>query len=476
MILFYVLSALILSLGILFIKNQVLAKSLTVIFLIIQVAFNIHAITHANETELIYFTYDSLGLLFLTVFSLISIASVYHGFRYFSHRSSERFYYYHGALIGLITSISCAYFANDVTVVWIIVEATTLTTSVLIYHKKTSTALEAAWKYIFLCSTGIAVAYLGILFLSVTMHGAGLQDLSFNSIAKYAHQANPLYLKIAFLFVFLGYGTKMELFPMHTAAIDANSEAPSPIGALISTGLVNLGFISIFRIYLAFSSSGIFEWMNHILIISGVFSLLVAAGYELKARYSSRMLAYSSLENTGIVVIALGVGGSGYYAAILLLLLHSLVKASLFFQTGQLFRILNTHKIEESGNYMRLYPAGALVLLIGLICITAIPPSGLFVAELLIIKSLINSGNWMVLILMLTFLLFIIYAISTRTLLMIFSTPKIEFESKSHEKINPVETISQYLLLGIVIFFCFYQPQFIIDIIQQSVPESLIRM
>jgi hydrogenase-4 component F len=469
MILFYFISALVLSIAVFFIKKQTVTKILLSVFLLIQVIFTIYVIQNAGKTELTYFTYDALGTLFLAVLTLISIAVVYHGFRYFSDRSRERFFYYQSALIGLIAAITGAYFANDITAVWILVEATTLTGSVLIYHKKTSTALEATWKYIFLCSIGIALAYLGILFLSMTVSGLGIQDMSFESISKVAAAANPLYLKIAFLFVVVGYSTKMELFPMHTVGIDANSEAPSPIAGLISTGLVNMGFISIFRVYKALSGTPIFEWMNHIFILIGVLSLLVAAGYELKMKYSARMLAYSSLENTGLVAIAIGVGGIGYYAAILLLVLHAFVKSSLFFQTGQMYRILNTHKVEEAGNYMKIYPAGGLVFLIGLICIAAIPPSGLFVAEFLIFKSLVVGGHWFVLILTLLLLAFIIYAMSNRILKMIFSSPQKIGDEIKIITVKPVEAISQFILLGIVIFVCFYQPPFLVDLINQSI-------
>jgi hydrogenase-4 component F len=469
MALWYFIAAFLLSIAVLVIKKPLATKLMVGVFALVQLLFTFYVVSNAGKTDLVYFTFDSLGTVFLLVFTMISIAAVYHGFRYFSVRSPERFYYYHSALIGLMASITGAYFANDVTAVWILVEATTLTGSVLIYHKKTISALEATWKYIFLCSTGIAIAYLGILFLSMTMKGTGIQDLSFESLSRVASEADPLYLKIAFLFVLVGYSTKMELFPMHTVGIDANSEAPSPIGGIISTGLVNMGFIAIFRIYKSLSDTVIFEWMNHIFIIVGVLSLLVAAGYELKVRYSARMLAYSSLENTGLVAIALGVGGAGYYAAILLLVLHTLVKSSLFFQTGQMYRILKTHLVEESGNYMKIYPAGGLVFLIGLVCIVAIPPSGLFVAEFMIFKSLVFTERWFILILALFLLAFIIFAMSTRILKMVFSRPKSIGNEDKLVRIHPVESLSQFIFLGLVIFVGFYQPQFLVDLINQSI-------
>ena len=157
-------------------------------------------------------------------------------------------------------------------------------------------------------------------------------------LANIINQANPMYLKIAFIFVLVGFSTKMGLFPMHTVTIDAHSVAPPPISALISTTLMNVGFLAIFRVYSLFSSSSILSFMNHVLILSGILSLLIAAGYMLKAKHLKRMLAYSSLENMGLVAIAIGVGGVGYYAAFLLLVLHSLNQIKSFLSNGAIIK------------------------------------------------------------------------------------------------------------------------------------------
>jgi hydrogenase-4 component F len=260
----------------------------------------------------------------------------------------------------------------------------------------------------------------------------------------------------------------MGLFPMHTVTIDAHSVAPPPISALISTTLMNVGFLAIFRVYTLFASSTILPFMNSVLILSGLLSLLVAAGYMLKAKHLKRMLAYSSLENMGLVAIAVGVGGYGYYAALLLLVLHSLTKSSLFYQMGQLSRVLHTFKLDECGKYMELYPAGALVLLLGMVCILAIPPSGLFISEFMIFKGLVLNDKWFVLVIAIILLCFVIYAMSTRIMHILFSNSRNEGDSKVPDKVNPVESVSQFVLLGIVIIMCFYQPPFLVDLINQS--------
>jgi heme/copper-type cytochrome/quinol oxidase subunit 4 len=161
MILFYFISAIILSVATLLVNKRRTAQIMISLFAAIQIAFAYYAYLHLNQTDLSYFTYDPLGVIFLSVLSIIFPATIYHGFRYFTNGTTKRFYYYHSALIGVIAVITGAYLANEATVVWILVEATTLLASVLIYHEKTKMALEATWKYIFLCSVGIGVSKRG---------------------------------------------------------------------------------------------------------------------------------------------------------------------------------------------------------------------------------------------------------------------------------------------------------------------------
>ncbi len=450
-------------------QNKTVTKIITMSFGLLHIWLTIYCWTNLNKTELSYFTYNSLGVLLLSVLSLLAIPTIYHGFIYTLKDDTRKFNIYHSALIALMTFMTGAYLSNGMTVLWIFVEATTLAVAGLIYHDRSEMALEATWKYVFICSIGIAIAYLGILFLGFIYGRGDASNLSFASLANIINKANPLYLRIAFVFVLIGFSTKMGLFPMHTVTIDAHSVSPPPISALISTTLMNVGFLAIFRVYTLFASSSILPFMNSVLILSGLLSLLIAAGYMLKAKHLKRMLAYSSLENMGLVAIAVGVGGYGYYAAVLLLVLHSLTKSSLFYQMGQLSRILHTFKLDECGRYMKLYPAGALVLLLGMICILAIPPSGLFITEFMIFKRLVLIDKWFVLIAAIILLCFVIYAMSTRFLHILYSNSRNENDAIVPDVINPVETVSQFVLLGIVFIMCFYQPVFLVDLINQSI-------
>lgn len=457
------------SVTIVLLKNKTVTKIIAIGFVLLHITFSAYTWINLNKIELLYFTFDSPGVLLLSVLSLLTIPTIYHGFIYTSKDNARIYAIYHAALIALITFMTGAYLANGMTVLWIFVEATTLAVAALIYHDRTELALEATWKYVFICSVGIAIAYIGILFLGFIYGREDSLIISFASFTDIISQSNPLYLKTAFIFVVVGFSTKMGLFPMHTVTTDAHSVAPAPVSALISTTLMNVGFLAIFRVYTLFSSTSILPFMNHILILSGILSILVSAGYMLKAKHLKRMLAYSSLENMGMVAIALGVGGIGYYAALFLLVLHSFTKASLFFHMGQFSRVLHTYKLDESGRYMKLYPAGGLVLIIGLFCILAIPPSGLFITELMIFKALVANNQWLVLISTAILLCCIIYALSTRIMHIVYSNPRHNYEVREPGIVNPVETISQFILLGIVIILCFYQPHSLVEMINQSI-------
>jgi hydrogenase-4 component F len=464
---FFALSV-ILAILTLLIRNKAIIRMIMFLFSAAHIAVTVYAWKNIGNTELTYFTFNHSGVLLMSVLAFLLLPVVYHGFIYVAGDDARKYSIYHSSLIALAAFMTGAYLANNMTVLWIFVEATTLAVAALIYHDRTEIALEATWKYVFICSTGIALAYLGILFLGFIYGREDAASLSFEDLAGMINTVNPLYLKIAFLFVLVGFSTKMGLFPMHTVTIDAHSVAPPPISALISTTLMNVGFIAIFRVYTLFASSPVLGFMNNALILSGVLSLLIAAGYMLKAKHVKRMLAYSSLENMGLVAIALGIGGQAYYGAFLLIVLHSFVKSGLFLQMGQLHRVLHTFKLDETGKYMNAYPAGALVLITGMILILAFPPSGMFLAEFFIFKGMIFQGRWILAVIVMVLISFIIYAMSTRILHIAYSEPKEYATPLPPGKVNPAETITQFILFAVVIALCFVQPPFLAEIINQS--------
>jgi hydrogenase-4 component F len=255
---------------------------------------------------------------------------------------------------------------------------------------------------------------------------------------------------------------------MYTAGIDAKDKAPSPAGALLSSVLMNVGFVGIFRFYEIIAHTTLHSWANNIIMISAVLSIFIATVYMIKVKNIKRMFAYSSIEHMGIVMLGIAAGGIGYYAAILHIILHSFVKSSMFFQMGQIYRIYNSKSIYDVGNYFKYNLTGAMVILLGFISATAMPPSGLFVSEFLIFRSLFEAHYLFVLIFVLLLLTIIIWAFGKNIFKLLF-TPAVGFKDENIEKIKPYESISQFILLGLVVYLGMNPPLQMVELINEAV-------
>jgi hydrogenase-4 component F len=345
---------------------------------------------------------------------------------------------------------------------------TTLSASMLIYHHRNKLALEGTWKYVFICAISITFVFIGILFLSLSLQHAGSNDLSFSNLMVYKDQLNPFWLRLAFLFIFTGFTAKLGLVPMYTAGIDAKDKAPAPAGALLASVLMNLGFVGIFRFYAIVAQTSLFHWANLVIFIAAVLSIFVATVYMTKVMNIKRMFAYSGIEHMGIVMLGIAAGGVGYYAAILHIILHAFVKSGLFFQFNQLYRTFQSKSIQHVGNYFKYNPAGAIVLLIGFISATAMPPSGMFVSEFLIFRSLFE-GNYIILLVLVLLLLTIVIWAFGRNILKILFLPVVGLDESNIPKINPWESLSQYLLMFGAIWLGLNPPAIFVHLIQDAV-------
>lgn len=451
-------------------RNRFIRHLLIIIFLCLQIGFTVFEYLHQNKTELTYFTADSLGLLFLATLTIISIPAFYHSYVYLGTKNDNPKHtaLFYSAMIILLTSISAAYLANNIAVIWIFTEMTTLSASALIYHRRNNRSLEGTWKYVFVGAISITLVFIGILFLSFSLHAAGTDDLSFPSLLTRAPDLDVFWLQLAFIFIFTGFTVKMGLVPMYTAGIDAKDKAPSPAGALLSSVLMNVGFVGIFRCYVIVANSSIHLWASHIIIIAALLSIFVAAVYMTRVKNIKRMFAYSSIEHAGIMMLGLAAGGIGYYAAILHAVLHAFVKSSLFFQQGQIYRVYQSKSIYDVGNYFKYNVTGAVVILLAFFFATAMPPSGLFISEFLIFRSLFEADYLWVLIIVMALLTIIIWAFGKNILKLLF-TPAVDFKEDNIEKINPAESLSQFILLGLVVYLGLNPPQGFVTLIQEAI-------
>jgi hydrogenase-4 component F len=468
MFVYYFVIAFLLGVATIFNPNRIVRIVLLALFLMVQTTFTVYAYLHVNDASSGYFRYDSLGVIFLCVLTLLSYATVYHSYIYLQHRKdkSRSQSLYFGALIMLIIAMTCVYLASHLGIMWVFIELTTLSVAVLIYHERTPIALEATWKYVFVCSIGITISFIGIILLSISIEEPEV-DFAFNALQKQLLHVNTSWLKLAFLFMIVGFCTKMGLFPMHTAAIDAHTVAPPPISAFISTTLMNVGFVAIFRTYTLFSQTPILPWINHVLLWSGLLSILVSAAYLLKVKHLKRISAYSSIEHMGLAVIGIASGGIGYFAAIFHMIIHSFVKASVFYQIDQFHRHFGTYIISETGNYFKRNLPGAMVMLLVLVSITAMPPSGLFITEFWIFKALFVSSNYFILVFALLFLSVAIYSLAKLFLYLLFNQTKDLLPAK--EKIHPSETYSQFFLLALSFYIAVNPPAGMVTLIQEAV-------
>jgi hydrogenase-4 component F len=470
---YYLILILLFSAGTYFNRNRSLRILLLALFLFLQTAIAFYGFFHLHAEEAGgYFCYDSLGIIFLFVLTILSYTTVFHSYRYLQHRkdNDRNQSLYFAALILLIGAMTSVYLASSVGIMWVLVEITTLSVAVLIYHERTNLSLEATWKYVFICTIGITFAFVGIVFLSKALQEAGSLNLAFSDIPGHLQNVNTFWLKLAFIFMIVGFSTKMGLFPMHTITVDAHTVAPPPISAFISTTLMNVGFVAIFRTYSLMSHTSILPWMNQVLLWSGFLSVFVSAVYILRVNHLKRMFAYSSLEHMGITALGLASGGIGYFAAILHVTLHSFVKASVFYQIDQVHRVFNTYILSKTGSYFNRNIAGALVMLLVLVSITAIPPSGMFVSEFLIFRALFESRHILAFILIMILLTVIIYALGRNILSMLFLPPPAS-EVNNGVVINPWESATQFVLLIFAIYIAFNPPAVFVELINDVIKQ-----
>ncbi len=451
-----------------FSRSKALQHSLLSIFTVLQWTFTVYACLHFRENILTYFTFDAIGLILLVVLSIICIPVFIHSRIYLNHPqakiSSAAVYY--SALVLLVAAMSLSFIANHVAVNWIFTEITTLSAALLIYHHRNKLALEGTWKYVFICAISISLVFIGILFLSLSLMHAGAHDLSYECLIREAAHLDDFWLKLAFIFIFTGYTAKIGLFPMFTAGIDAKDKAPSPAGAFLAGILVNVGFIGIFRVFCVVANSSAFVWCRTFMLITALITLFVASAYMVKLHNVKRMLAYSGIEHMAIVILGLSIGGIGYVAAILHLVMHSFVKSGLFLHVTQMYRLYQSKMIDDMGGYFKYNPFGAMVLLFGFFCIMAIPPSGLFVSEFFIFKAMIDAGQIVIFCIVAFLLTVIIWAIARSVMRIIFLPPAREVQAIPF---SAWESVSQLLLFLTATYIGINPPEILMSLIHESI-------
>ena len=444
---------------------------------------NLYAILHAlssvllvfgigKESNIPYFTVDNTNLIFLMILSLVflMVAIYNNGYIKTLNYTDKKIGHYCFMIMIFSLAMTGTVLSSNLGIAWIFVEATTLSSAYLIYFNKTKHAIEAAWKYVFICSIGIALAFVGIIFLNIAQ--GDINALDFAQLYKHAETFDTFWLKMSFVFMLFGFGTKMGLAPVHFWLPDAHSEAPSPISALLSATLLNSAFLIIVRVFKILDIAQCDQWARTMLLICGFLSLFVTAVFVYHIKNYKRMLAYSSVENMGILAIGTALGGAALYAVILHLIGHSLAKASFFLTSGNVLELFSTKRIKSVSAIMEADKKTGWLWMFSFLAICAFPTSVLFISEFLMVKSMIANAHYLLCTLFVLLLTIILWGIAKVTVKMTFgklSEDKVQSVKENSKKITLCMFIPQFIMLLIVFTLGIYIPPFLNNIINCAV-------
>jgi hydrogenase-4 component F len=344
-----------------------------------------------------YFLVDDLNNVFIVLTNFVALTTSIFSASYIGHEletgrlTPTHLRFYHAMYQALMVAMNLALVANNIGLMWVAVEFATLTTVLMVGIYRTREALEAAWKYFILGSVGIALALFGTILVYLAARpviGEGLEAMVWTNLIKHGAAFEPALLNVAFVFLLLGYGTKVGLVPLHAWLPDAHAEGPTPISAVLSGLLLNVALYAVlrFKMLLAVNLGALAP--GPLMVTMGLISLIFATLMLYRRRDIKRMFAYSSIEHMGIITFAFGMGGPlANFAGLLHMTMHSLTKSAIFFAVGHIAQVKGTQKIAEMGGLTETHAMLGWALVVGVVAIAGLPPLGIFMSEFLIVSS-----------------------------------------------------------------------------------------
>jgi len=401
-----------------------------------------------------YLRADALSSFFLVNIAFISGLVLVYASGYLRHTGEGRFssprWFYALVFLFLFTMVSVCLSAN-LGLLWIMMEGTTLASALLVGFYNTEGAVEAGWKYLMVCTVGIAFALFGTIVLYLAAVKAGMNPaaaLDWVSLMDAAPRMgfDPHLVKLAFIFVIVGYGTKIGFVPMHSWLPDAHAEAPTPISALLSAVLLNCAMYALMR-YDTIASRATGPVFPHtLLLIFGLMSMVVAGLLILVQRNLKRLMAYSSVEHMGIIAIGLGLGGPlGLFGALLHVFNHAVGKSLLFFSAGNVRQNFGTLRMDSVSGMARTLPQTSAALVLGSLAIVGLPPFSLFVSEFAILSEAFTEAHYAVAAVFLAVLSVVFGGFAYHLLRLLCGEPN---RVPANGKLIP----SEYIVMGIAAF------------------------
>ncbi|MGO9674331.1 MAG: hydrogenase 4 subunit F [Methylocella sp.] len=344
-----------------------------------------------------YILVDDLNIVFIVLNTFVGFTTSVFSASYIGHEletgrlSAHHMRFYHAMYQALLFSMNLALVTNNIGVMWVAIEMATLTTVLMVGIYRTSEAIEAAWKYFILGSVGIALALFGTILVYMAARpavGEGLDGMVWTVLIARVPAFDPALLNVAFIFLMLGYGTKVGLVPLHAWLPDAHAEGPTPISAVLSGLLLNVALYAVLRFKLLLAANPGAIAPGPLMATLGLVSLAFAGFMLYRRRDVKRMFAYSSIEHMGIIVFAFGMGGPlANFAGLLHMTMHSLTKSAIFFAVGHIAQVTGTQRIAEIRGLTTSHPQLGWSLVIGVVAIAGMPPFGVFMSEFLLVTS-----------------------------------------------------------------------------------------
>ena len=344
-----------------------------------------------------YLLVDDLNATFIVLTTFVGFTTSVFSATYIGHelaigRLTPPFVrFYHAMYQVLMFALNLALVANNIGLMWVAIELATLTTVLMVGIYRTHEALEAAWKYFILGSVGIALALFGTILVYMAARpvvGEGLDAMVWSVLVKRAGAFDPALLDLAFIFLLLGYGTKVGLAPLHAWLPDAHAEGPTPISAVLSGLLLNVALYALLRFKMLLAANPAALAPGPLMVTLGLLSLVFAAFMLYRRRDIKRLFAYSSIEHMGVITFAFGMGGPlANFAGLLHMTMHSLTKSAIFFAVGHVAQVKGTQRIADMGGLTETHPLLGWGLILGVVAIAGLPPLGIFMSEFLVVSS-----------------------------------------------------------------------------------------
>jgi hydrogenase-4 component F len=340
---------------------------------------------------------DDVNVVFIVLNALVGFTTSVFSASYIAHEleigrlTPVSLRFYHAMFQGMMGAMNLALLANNVGLMWVAVELATLTTVLMVGVYRTHEALEAAWKYFILGSVGIALALFGTIVVylaSRSVVGEGLDAMAWTVLVREAPAFDPALLNLAFVFLLLGYGTKVGLAPLHAWLPDAHAEGPTPISAVLSGLLLNVALFALLRFRMVMAGNPQTLAPGPLMVSMGLSSLIFAAFMLYRRHDIKRLFAYSSIEHMGIITFAFGMGGPlANFAGLMHMTMHSLTKSAIFFAVGHVAQAKGTQRLADIRGLTETHPTLGWGLLLGVFAISGMPPMGVFMSEFLIVTS-----------------------------------------------------------------------------------------